>query len=298
MVDLHAQTGISQIDRLITGIVEIIEAAFPQRVRGYYLVGSYSDEVSVARSDLDLEILFKDALSPQENQRITALKSGIRTIAPLHIDLGIKDEASLSQSDTVALKLASRFLYGTDTRDTIPLPATDVYLHNISGPTHRGLTQRFRSSPVTMPLVYPDPNDEFYGYVPERWRGIHGDIKMWVLHVGWLATFLIVYHAGVHIASKKRMLALYRKHSADEWLPFVESVSQNGRERWGYDLPINPEDRALLRTLCQQTLAFENHVAQEYLTYLKKEHDSGDSAFASERLKDFVLTNEGGSAES
>jgi hypothetical protein len=260
-------------------------------------VGSFSAGKSVARSDIDFELLFKDSLSSDEHQRITALKSGLRQLAPLPIDLGVKDEESLPQSDTVGLKLASRFLYGTDTRDTLPLPPMSVYLHNISGPTHRGLTHRFRVPPVTIPLDFPHPDEEFYGYVPERWKGIHGDIKMWVLHVGWLATFLIAYRAGVYVASKQHMLSLYRQHIDDAWFPFIEVVSQNGRERWGYDLPINPEDRALLRTLCQQTLAFENHVAQEYLTYLKKEHDFGDSAFAAERLNHFALNTQDRSAE-
>lgn len=289
MVELQQWTGDARIDALVSGIVTIIELTFPDRVRGYYLVGSYGETNAIALSDVDLEILFRDTLTSEERVRLLLLRDAIRSIAPIHVDLAIKDEAALSTSDTVALKRASLFLYGQDTRDVIPLPTMEVYLQHISGPTHRGLTQRFHTPPIVFPLTYPDPADEFYGYIPERFKGVHGDIKAWVLHVGWLATFLIVYRIGVYVPSKSQMLPLYRQHIHDEWLPFVEAVFQNGRERWGYNLPTSVEDRALLRDLCGQTLAFENHAANAYLAYLRRERDSGDRAFAMERLRDFEV---------
>ncbi len=289
MITLKDTTGNADIDEMLTGVITVYEAAFPNRIRGYYLVGSYGDNTPVSTSDIDLEIIVKGSLTPEEDARQQAIKDGLRAIAPIGLDLPLNAEDDLHKIDTVAIVQASKFVYGEDTRTSIPLPSIDLYLRRITTPVQRGLTFRFRTENVTLPLNYPLPDDEFYGYVPERWKGAHGDIKMWVLNIGWLTTFLIAQQAGIFVPSKRHMLPLYRDHINDEWTEFLTEVYENGRTRWAYNLPESTQEQALMRDLCRQTLAFENHVARIYVDYLRDEVKHGDRDLAEERLAKFNI---------
>lgn len=112
--DLLHSTGFPHLDRAIAGVVAIYEAAFPARIRGYYLVGSLSRGIANAGSDIDMEILFKDAFLPDEPERLQNLRQGCRALSPIHLDLTSRDEATLAQSDTVALKSASTLVPSKD----------------------------------------------------------------------------------------------------------------------------------------------------------------------------------------
>ncbi|MGB1289098.1 MAG: hypothetical protein ACPG7F_21370, partial [Aggregatilineales bacterium] len=268
MIELKQSTGNPDIDHYIEAIISIYETTFPARIRGYYLVGSYGDDTAVSGSDIDMEILFKDAMTSDEIQQCNTLKAACRTLSPIHLDLPTKTEANLAEEDTVALKLNSKFVYGEDTRALMPLPAMDVYLSNISLPAHRGLTFRLRGDTVSLPLDYPVPEDEFYGYIPDIYRTGTTPIKLWVVHVGWLATFLLVYQAKVYVPSKRHMLQLYREHINDAWTDFIAEVYERGRNEWHYKIPQDDDDLAHFKDLCRQTLAFEIHAASVYLKYL------------------------------
>ncbi|GAB5491525.1 MAG: hypothetical protein Phog2KO_17400 [Phototrophicaceae bacterium] len=287
MPRLIQSTNNTVIDTYIEAIINIYESAFPNRIRGYYLVGSYGDNTAIANSDIDMEIVFKGALSEDEQARCDSIKESCRTLTPIHLDLPVKSEATFEQSETVALKLASQFVYGDDTRDTIPLPKMDVYLRKISIPTQRGLTFRFRSEQVSLPYDYPVANDAYYGYIPDIYKNGATPIKLWVLNVGWLATFLVVYQAKVYVPSKRHMLKLYPEHINDDWTDFITEVYENGRNKWHYQLPQTETDLNYFKSLCEQTLAFENYVAEIYLEYLKTELQDGDKSLAKERLSAF-----------
>jgi len=289
MIELVASTGNAEMDAYIKAIIGIYEATFPGRIRGYYLVGSYGDDTWISGSDIDMEILFKDAMTEDEIARCEVLKASCRTLAPIHLDLPVKSEANFGIDDTIALKLASKFVYGTDTRESIPLPSIEAYLRKSSAPAHRGLTVRFRQEVVNLPLSYPVPDDAYYGYVPNWYKADLTPIKLWVLNVGWLATFLVIHKAKVYVPSKRHMLRLYREHINDEWTDFVTQVYELGRNQWGYKFPADAKNLALFKSLCQQTLAFENYVADIYVDYLKEELLHGDKNMAEERLAAFTL---------
>ncbi|MBI1279686.1 MAG: hypothetical protein GC179_16280 [Anaerolineaceae bacterium] len=289
LADLLYTTGRPQIDRAIAGVVSIYEAAFPARVRGYYLVGSLSRGTAGSNSDIDLEIIFKDTFLPDEAERLILIRQGCRALSPIHLDLPARDEASLPHSDTVAIKSASTLVYGEDTRASMPLPSIETYLRRVSIPTHRALTLEFRPLPVSLPLSYPQPETEFYGYVatdPNHPHFIWGT-KIWVLDIGWMATFLLAYQASILVPSKDDMPHLYREHINDTWTTFIIEVHDLCRLQWEYTIPSNLDDRARLRALCEQTLAYENHVLNLYQAWLKSESEHGDTALAAERLKAF-----------
>lgn len=287
LIALHESTHVPPIDTCISGIITLCEAVFPGRVRGYYLVGSFGYGEPVSSSDIDMEFVFKDVLLPGESERFQTFKAGCRALVSLHLDLTMMAEADFAQHDTVAIKLASRCVYGEDTRSQIPLPVMVVYLRRIATPVQMGLTMRFRGEQVRIPLDYPLPDDPFYGYVPARLRGTPNEIKLWVLHIGWLATFITALRGNLVIASKQHMLAAYREYIGDEWTAFIEAVYENGRNRWQYQIPEDQAEGELFRALCQKTLAFENHVAAVYLKYLQAELEDGDRELAQKRLQAF-----------
>lgn len=289
MSDLVTSTNDKTIDKYIQAIINIYESAFPERIRGYYLVGSYGDDTAIPNSDVDMEVVFKGTLSDEEKVRCENIKDSCRTLALIELDLPIKAESNFHQLDTVALKLASKFVYGEDIRQTIPLPDMDTYLRNISTPTQRGLTVRFRSEQVKLPLDYPLADDKYYGYIPNTYKNGATPIKLWVLNVGWLATFLLVYKARIYVPSKRHMLELYREHIHDEWTDFITEVYENGRNKWGYHIPKAKDDLLLFEQLCQQTLAFENYVAKIYISYLQQELQHDDSTLAQARLSAFKV---------
>ncbi|MCL5998358.1 MAG: nucleotidyltransferase domain-containing protein [Chloroflexi bacterium] len=66
---LHNTTGQSQVDNLLRGLIGLCELAFPQRVRAYYLVGSYADGSAVGGSDVDVRIVFRDDFREELQQR-------------------------------------------------------------------------------------------------------------------------------------------------------------------------------------------------------------------------------------
>jgi hypothetical protein len=71
-ITLLYKTDNPQADEVLQGIVGIFELAFPSRIRGYFLVGSYAIGQPVAISDLDLVVLFKDNFVAGEHQRATS----------------------------------------------------------------------------------------------------------------------------------------------------------------------------------------------------------------------------------
>ncbi len=119
-------TGDERVDALLRATLTTFEAAFPRRVRGYYLLGSAADGTSVSTSDVDLVILFKDQfLDAAEREAAQQLRDQIASASPLEYDAELHDEASLREGSDPALKLGSQLLYGEDVRHLPLVPIED-----------------------------------------------------------------------------------------------------------------------------------------------------------------------------
>lgn len=59
-VSLLDSAGNREVDNILRGVIGIFESVFPDRIRGYYLTGSYTDGTAVPASDIDVDILFID----------------------------------------------------------------------------------------------------------------------------------------------------------------------------------------------------------------------------------------------
>ncbi|HEX5503315.1 MAG TPA: nucleotidyltransferase domain-containing protein [Thermomicrobiales bacterium] len=298
-VALLQTTGNERIDAILRGLIEVVEAAFPDRVRGYYLKGSYAGGGAVATSDIDLTVVFKGgALSDQEEERIQRVGEARSQGSSARIDLDAVGERCLRQGvassgdsprggylayEAIRLKTASLLLYGEDIRDDLSLPMPEAYIHLVthapcdcSGRVLRGATM------LVFPLTYPDPTGEFYGYDVFRLGNVYSPTgrgtKDLVASAGWIATALIALKAGRYVGSKSDSLRLYRECINDEWMTFLADLYEYCRSRWAYLVPEDEVERQRLRALCRRMLAFENHYLAVYEDYLLAELRSANVA--------------------
>ncbi len=58
-LELRYSTRRGEIDDFVRSAICEFDRAFPDRVRAYYVIGSYADESATGISDLDLVVLFK-----------------------------------------------------------------------------------------------------------------------------------------------------------------------------------------------------------------------------------------------
>src|SRR4028119_2013997 len=92
---LQFTTGVVTIDRLLRGLVRLIELSFAGRVRGFYLEGSYADGSAVSTSDVDLRVVFKDTVDPAERQRFAATVDALKHVSSHALDIKLEAEEAL-----------------------------------------------------------------------------------------------------------------------------------------------------------------------------------------------------------
>lgn len=277
-IELQYATGDRRIDQVLRGVVGVFEAAFPGRVRAYYLLGSYANGSAVPTSDLDMGVLIADRYRDgAEGDRAIRLCQDCEAISGMLLELWVSSEERLRQPDrfgtALQLRFSSRFLHGEDVRGRLVAQADDRYVRWAAHvPVYGLLGERGHPPALTYPLDYPDPAGEFYGYdrltLPGAGAADQPSTKLVVAIVGRIAAALIALRTGRYVGSKRESVELYRAHIADEWTDLVEQVYALCRIRWGYLVPADPVDRHLLRDLCRRALAFENHFLAAYQDYL------------------------------
>lgn len=277
---LLESTGAPAADRLLQGVIGILEQAFPNRVRGYFVRGSYATATSTQGSDLDMFVVFKHAfLEPAEAQKARSICRHCALLSPVLLEILVVSERQLHREDNLVialqLKLASRPVYGQDIRPQLPDLHADAYVRAVVHAPYFSYTHPAlrRSSPhLSYPLGHIDPEGAFYGF--DRWLipGPDGvDIpstKLFVATVGWTATALIALQTGRYVRDKSACVQLYQTHIGDQWTELVTGVHELCRNRWHYRIPTAAADRRRLRRLCEQALGFQNHFLARYRTYL------------------------------
>jgi hypothetical protein len=147
---------------------------------------------------------------------------------------------------------------------------------------------------LNYPLAYPDPADEFFGYTRKRFPMWYppeatAGLKELVTTIGRLATAIIALRAGRYVPQRADSVTIYCETTSDEWGDYLAEIYEAGKGRWGYLVPADPADRAHLRDLCRQTLAFENHFLTVYHDFLLAESHDDDPTrrdAATQRLRD------------
>ncbi len=272
VIQLLYTTGNSQVDSILREAIGAFLAAFPSRIRSAYLVGSYADGSAVALSDIDLRVVFAaDFLDVDEEQRFRVVRQYCRDLSSIPLDCPPLSEQRLLNDpawshEAISIKCASQHLYGEDLRPLLALPDLEIYTRQVDRAASRFFARIHLIETVAYPLTYPDPDGEFYGYVDDGRMPAavpvdpdFASTKLLVHIVGFAATGLLAHQAGRMVVKKGDWLAAYREAIHDEWTPFLDQLYSLCRQAWGYRVPVDPDDRQVLRELCAQTLAFENH---------------------------------------
>ena len=271
---LCTTTGDRRADTLLQGTIGVLETCFPDRVRGYYLVGSYANGSAVATSDLDLVVVFKHAFEGDEPARCRHLAYSCSLISPVRIDVAPRCETELFQTGSVSLKLASQLLYGDDIRAFVPLEPLEEYLPQVlSGFFFYTAMLRGTQARLVYPVDYPEANAAFYGY--ERWGLYLADqvavgLRTLVNSTTLAATFLVGLYTARHVGSKRDAVEMYKVTVADAWADLLEDVYVKCKQRWSYRIPDTPAEQADLRGLCQRSLEFENYALEQCRGYILK----------------------------
>ncbi len=303
---LHA-VGKPYVDELLAYVVQEYEAAFPDRVRSYFLLGSYADGCPVIGSDIDAYILFKETfLSPKEAIQAQQLASACVKRSTLRLDGNVIDEQMLLNYHSlmrVVLKRSSILLFGEDTRANMTLPSRAAYTRDITDGVIEFLLRLHRSDSVTYPITYPDPNGTFFGYdnmtklsynvaalyyPPDKANDTYYATRELVECACRMASALLAFKTGSFVSTKRGSIETYNSEIHDEWSPFLTAMFEKGKMQWMYGLPKREEERAELRELCEQMLAFENSYLQHYRTYLLSllsSEDQQNVQFALQRLE-------------
>ena len=269
--ELLASTGDKNIDRIIRGVIGIFETIFPDRIRSYYLDGSYTDGTAIPHvSDIDGYIIFKqDFLNATEREYAWHLVNQCSHLTQPEFDIIPTTEGGLTYVDNVTLHFNSILMYGEDIRGQVPLPDIVLYSQILLYLIYRFFA-RVRGNPsfLTYPLEYPDPHAPFYGYDCRAIRTPDGNeqpsTKELINCVGKPALAMVTAETHMYVKNKTDCLMQYEQHIHDEWVDLLKEVYTNCRERWYYQIPQDADEQNLLRRLCQKTLAFENHFLRYY----------------------------------
>lgn len=273
-------TGHPRIDAILQGVIGLFELTFPDRIRSYYLVGSYARATAGPMSDIDLRVIFKDGFLEGEEAKMLQLRGYCRRISPVALDCPPLSEQRLAFDEAwlhepLGIQAEGVLLYGDEIREQWPPPDFAAYVRDVTAvPIARMCALRQSAPPLAYPLAYPDPDGAYYGYdQPDPYTGTT-TLKPWIHAVGFVATCILALDAGQIVASTEEWLPRYQAWIGDEWADWLTAVYRKGVQEWAYGIPADPADRALLRELCQQTLHFENHYLRRYLAYLAEEADA------------------------
>ena len=265
-------TGDKEIDEVIIAFIAIFEAAMPGYIQAYYLMGSRANRTEVVNSDLDLIVICKDKT---EQKRVQLIADGCTRLSARELDISIKNTADLVKGVSPIVKV-NRFLYGENVLERTPLISPQEWTRDRMYASYWLLISIFdRPKMVCWPIGYPDAQDEFYGYVNRTVltadKEERSSTRNLIRVTGWMATARIALEAEQYVTNKYECYTMYRQWIGDEWVAFLESTYALCRGRWNYLVPDSSSERAHLRSICAQTLAWENHFLQVFKTFLLAE---------------------------
>jgi len=283
-ITLLISTGVDRIDQALRDSIALIEQHLPDRVRGYYLVGSYAYGEAQPSSDIDLIVMLKDELVSADRERFAAARAACARISLARLDLSLESEANFLRVGGVWFQTASLLVYGEDIRPRIPRKPVANHIRYAMHAIFP-LLARVRGNAVqlTFPLAYPDPTGIVYGY-DARYSDSDDPqdtpTKDLVTNVLAAANALTLLTTQRYVGSGKKsdIPRQYTIWIGDQWATLVEQVVELCRIRWGYRVPEAESDIAHLRSLCQQALGFENAFLQRYRDFLLADLQSEHAA--------------------
>ena len=257
-VALANSLGDPELDAIVQSSIEIIEQAFPGKVRSYYITGSRVAGLHRPDSDLDLSIVFNATATGDDRAQADRLSGALNRLNRF-AGFGNRHQTWLTPVNVVALKMNSMFLFGEDIREDLDWPDRDRYAYWVLEEGAQSFRRRARQSEyLSFPAAFPDPDDVFKGYFNNR------GTREWVHAIFWAMTGLIGYRTREFVPHRHAGRDLYRNLIGDKWSNFFDEVDKAST---GYSDPPEPgAAHDLLKDLCERTLDFENYFLGVYLS--------------------------------
>ena len=172
-------------------------------------------------SDLDLVVLLKGHATLEDKRKAGRIERALEPQCPARLDLTLSGEDDPTWEKPY-VKHASLLLHGGDVAHRVPLPSDEEgYSEKNSAPWpyryalfHIGQELRGLER-VPVPLDYPDPAGEFYGYDTNRhafWypAGTTRGLRMLVNTACQIASALLA--PAIEPMTKAQAVALFREH--------------------------------------------------------------------------------------
>lgn len=294
-VSLTNSTGYSQVDQIIQGVIGIFERIFPDRIRSYYLVGSYANGTAISTSDLDIHPLFKGGYSKKERSKARQIGWLCDLMTPIELGISPKDDRQPVGYNGI-FKLIGRLVYGEEVRDTFPIPSVDEYIRNCMNVINQ---KDIRDREVLIyPLDFPDPEGEFFGYDQREVYSLNGaqypkGTKDLIALLYQIIIPIVAIETHSYVLGKSEAFQLYRDHINDAWADFLTDIWETCRTQWEYCIPEEAHAKQKLRSICEKVLELENHYLLIYRDFwLKKLNDTSSLPQALFRFTDVIYPDD------
>jgi hypothetical protein len=190
---LQGTLGHSQIDSVVQEVIQVYEDTFPGQIAAYYVEGSYADQTSLTTSDIDLVIVFRNQFADADARSMAERTWTCKQVGAPEVDITVVDEESLRGGVSPTVKLGGRLIYGQDVCGLYPLLPIEAWARERMHAAYWLLINVYqRPTPVHLPLTFPSPSDEFYGYTNRTIRLPDGQevlcTRNLVRTTGWAAT--------------------------------------------------------------------------------------------------------------
>ena len=238
-IPLHSSLGHSQMDAVVQEVIQVYEETFPGHIAAYYVEGSYADQTSLTTSDLDLVIVFRNRFANADARSLAERTWTSQQRGTAEVDITVLEEDSLRGGVHPSMKLGGRLLYGQDVCRLYPLLPIEAWTRKRLHAAYWLLINVYhRPTPVHLPLTFPAPSDEFYGYTNRTFRLPDGwevpCTRYLVRTTGWAVTALLALQAGQYVGRKRDCARLYREQIGDEWSALLETLATTCRDEWQY----------------------------------------------------------------
>jgi hypothetical protein len=237
-------------------IARTVEETAPNVARALYVTGSFASGDAVEGSDLDI---FAVVASDAPRAAVVAMARAAHSCAErcgVTIDFKPISESELATgtSTCVLLKLGGRVFAGADITSDIVLPTIDRFIDDRMQNAACLVAYALRDldHAPSLPLSYPTPSGEFFGYVR---RGTTRDA---VTIAGWAMNALVAKAEQRYVVSKLDALSSYAALS-QPFSPFAQKLIDRCRGAWGYCVPETAEERSELRAIFTEMRSFENY---------------------------------------
>lgn len=252
----------NSIDVSLAAIVGALKREFNDVLVGIYLEGSFAWGNAVATSDLDLRVVTSAMPTEIQRERLAAIKA--EGMLNLGREVGITLDLITDLLRVGAVRFQrSRHLAGEDIRARVPLKSIDAFTRDSLSTACRLVLElrKMHGGIAEFPVGPPLAASEFRGFDTQRildnGRWVVSSKRL-VTNVMAVATAHVALMAGSYVYTKAEVPAAYANSVGDEWSAFVAKVSEVCRGKWAYRLPDDVHDRALLTSLCDSAVGFEN----------------------------------------